>query len=848
MDPVKHKLNLLKKLANEKKNITISNSHEESTVISDVNSLDHSSESTINQKVFQNKMSLVNAEEEEFNVSDQEKKACIEKELNNGLKFENLKIENENDDAITSDINQNINDKIDSLFENNIEETQSINNSNNSKNEENEKSNIEVLDNINLKQENYPGKNIINSIYSNSKINQPDFASSKYVNRIRDYYDKERASSVESIHLQKKNNTQNSRQSLVFNQSKILNEIDMKSQNNIGNLKSKEIITNKNEDNVDENLSELNESLRIRTNLYNNIENNNSQNSELDESISCISNSSNKNKKANFTFKNSTSEKIDNKYIKHLRDSFNLLVNDSLYFQSNRKKDKLSKNYTSSFNLSSSNSNQIEKLREKFTKKYTDTQPINSFQKRTNSFRNSELEENTSDTQILNSSKILSLKSNSLNDDDYKSYIEQFSHIDKEVAYLESKKQENPTKNLHKYQKSKTLDLTDSILNQKEKKAFQSDKKLIEDYNNLREEINLDSKYLPENAIIKSTLSFDKRNIKSLKNENLTVPFENMFENNKARTFKSSSINNPPSIKLNKSILKSPSTATEKSIHFDDFINVIQIESPNDTCNSQFESESLNKDSYLKEQLEGLSKVHSNYLSVPSTTNEISLIKKFLIESSKKPNDFRIRNSPQKIKSNAERIFVKSPTPMREIFLNDDKNRHEEKLYDDENSFEHRENKNPRSRNRFSKKKPSIRSKSVESSQVNDYDSYSLDLANRPNLTRQNALGNTLTKSLVDNIDSFIRIKSEMNDNKSRRNCRGYPKSRKSKNANQIVGHRFSEHRSSSLTDSSSESLSGSISTSSSSSIDSIILKEKILKENTQQDKNYSKSILKQIK
>lgn len=251
----------------------------------------------------------------------------------------------------------------------------------------------------------------------------------------------------------------------------------------------------------------------------------------------------------------------------------------------------------------------------------------------------------------------------------------------------------------------------------------------------------------------------------------------------------------------------------------------------------------MNKGSYLNELDGNSSKVHSNYLSVPSTTTEVSLIKKFLLESTKKSNDFRIKTSPQKIKSNTERVFVKSPTPMREIFLNDDDKKQQEHIYDEENAYDLREKINPRSRNRFSKIKPSLRSQSVDISRVNDYNSLE-STANKPNLTRQDAFGNTFTKSLAENIDNLSRHKSaEVNDIKQRRNYRNYSKSRKSKNYN-TIDHRNSHYRSSSLTDSSSESITQSLSSSSSSSIDSIILREKIHKENNTPEKNYIKSIL----
>jgi hypothetical protein len=172
-------------------------------------------------------------------------------------------------------------------------------------------------------------------------------------------------------------------------------------------------------------------------------------------------------------------------------------------------KNQLSKNYTSSFNLNSSNSNQIEKLREKFNKNYADNQSKHLFKKKSNSFRNSVLEANKDDTNIL------SLKSNSLTDDDYKSYTEQFNHLNKEDNSFGLKRKENPTRNLHKYQKSRTLDLSDSIFNQNENIISQNDNSLI-DYKNLIEEIDLDSRYNPENAIIKSTLSFEYNNGRNL--------------------------------------------------------------------------------------------------------------------------------------------------------------------------------------------------------------------------------------------------------------------------------------------------------------------------------------------
>jgi hypothetical protein len=482
MDPVKQKLILLKKLANEKKYVVTSNQHED-----ELNAIyDSNSEIMDNEKPSEK----INVDfENDSNISDQKRKESFDNELNNKIIIDHSNIEKEKELTDTK-----FNDKSNTNFEEEEDNEEYI-------------SNNEDLDILKLRKQSDPGLITQESNSLNSKSNQSELAPSKYVNRIKDFYDKERASSVESIHLSKKYNL---RQPLILNQSKIIKQMNIIAPESSENRKSTLVQKNNNEeDHTDQNLSEFNENFQISNNLNGNNESN-SQNSELDESISCISNIINTNSKTSFSNK-PTLEKNDNRYIKHLRDSFNLLVNDSLYIRNNRNKDQLNKNFTSSFNLNSSNTNQIEKLREKFNKQYSNTQPIYLSQKRTNSLRNTVLEANTSDEQNLNNSKMLSLKSNSMNDDDYRTYTDQFNNTNKEINSEIFNKKENTSRNLHRYQKSKTLDLSDAIFNQNENRELinEYDKNSISNYNKLIGEINLDSRYNPENAIIKSTLSFD---------------------------------------------------------------------------------------------------------------------------------------------------------------------------------------------------------------------------------------------------------------------------------------------------------------------------------------------------
>jgi len=152
-----------------------------------------------------------------------------------------------------------------------------------------------------------------------------------------------------------------------------------------------------------------------------------------------------------------------------------------------------------------------------------------------------------------------------------------------------------------------------------------------------------------------------------------------------------------------KSILKSPSTTSEKSIHFDDHIDVIQIDDRLSTATSSPPStsqptelaqspseETLGVNLDLFKPLKGLSQTEmaknmllqqqqqqpaskAANLALPQShfSSEIEAIKKMLLEpvstrrnEAMDPPDFvRMRNAG----SARSRVFIKSPTPMREL-------------------------------------------------------------------------------------------------------------------------------------------------------------------------------------
>lgn len=219
-------------------------------------------------------------------------------------------------------------------------------------------------------------------------------------------------------------------------------------------------------------------------------------------------------------------------------------------------------------------------------------------------------------------------------------------------------------------------------------------------------------------------------------------------------------------VKRTKSILKSPSTISEKSIHFDDNVDIIQIER-----NSKTPSPSPSPQRRPNEQR------GREY----SPTNELDDLPRAqrIKETSATPVstlNHRLQRNP----SRNSRVFVKSPTPIREIpsLSNLNATTTTTTTREDGDLVESDNNSNKlslntkeiqhlvddmRNRNRFVKKKLALRSQSVEFSRLIDQSNrvQNSDLPNRedeltsdrPNLMRQNAF----TKSLGDNLDKVGR-------------------------------------------------------------------------------------------
>lgn len=238
-------------------------------------------------------------------------------------------------------------------------------------------------------------------------------------------------------------------------------------------------------------------------------------------------------------------------------------------------------------------------------------------------------------------------------------------------------------------------------------------------------------------------------------------------------------------MKRTKSILKSPSTFSEKTIHFDDKIDIIPIDrTTDDSSPVPFEH---NSQSY--ENLDQFSS-YSSFRPVVAKSNEIEFLKKNYENYDNYRWDYfkdlsPLRNQALAMNLARERIFIKSPTPMREI-INEQTSPPSNHF--SSSSFARYLAVNPvEDRNRFTKRtnSASFRSQSadlsklIESSPKNNFSPDSNLLPRdrpvpqlipsnaRPNLTRQNALSKTFTKSLNEGM-SHVGQKHEFKDHISR--------------------------------------------------------------------------------
>lgn len=241
-------------------------------------------------------------------------------------------------------------------------------------------------------------------------------------------------------------------------------------------------------------------------------------------------------------------------------------------------------------------------------------------------------------------------------------------------------------------------------------------------------------------------------------------------------------------MKRTKSILKSPSNFPEKTIHFDDKIDIIPIDRVIDDASPiPFEP---NSESY--ENFNQFSN-YSNFRPVVAKSNEIECLKKNYENYDNYRWDYFKDMSPLRAlavnsANTRERIFVKSPTPMREI-INERHSPPSSKFPSSSLNKYLAINPIIEDRNRFTKRtnSASFRSQSAdlsklaESSQKNNF-SRDCNLLPRdrpvpqlipsnarPSLTRQNALSNTLTKSLVDDMEK-VGQKQELREHHSRCN------------------------------------------------------------------------------
>ena len=289
--------------------------------------------------------------------------------------------------------------------------------------------------------------------------------------------------------------------------------------------------------------------------------------------------------------------------------------------------------------------------------------------------------------------------------------------------------------------------------------------------------------------------------------------------------------------KRTKSILKSPSSTTDKSIYFDDklneIVNKIQIDQTSETT--------LPTKTSILPSVQPIMPIPKK--NERSFLNEIDSIKRMLLEPQLKYKFFDNSRETKEntgrnplLRSRTERVFIKSPTPMRELpaFENSLKQQTEAAVI---STVTHNSKENEldgegsgKNRNRFVKKKLALRSQSAELSKLIGTSSLHTNLDEavnsrqtmqptiritsppntRRNLTRQNAF----TKSLGDNLNKIhhsTRQDGRKNSNRHhhhhhrhhhRSSHRNHPNSHHHK-----LSNKKSHYKSSSLTSTSSSSL-----------------------------------------
>lgn len=306
-------------------------------------------------------------------------------------------------------------------------------------------------------------------------------------------------------------------------------------------------------------------------------------------------------------------------------------------------------------------------------------------------------------------------------------------------------------------------------------------------------------------------------------------------------------------IKKTKSILKTPSSFSEKSIHFDDHVDVIPIERIN-------EEDSSNEAARLLDQEPSNNIVHllptqpSVSKQISPAVKEIDLIKKRLLEP--KQQQFSRFNSvadllltsndtQQFTPTTRNRIFVKSPTPIRELPSNSSSfgaNYLSVPFFTPSETtnepFSSGQLSPKNNRQRFVKKiSPAFRSQSVDLSKMFNMDNSvspppppafntsqrkksplinkAVSPVTRPSLTRQNALSRSsqVSKSLAVDLDQ-VGVSEAPYKHRKQHHRKSHHKHHHRHNHHRKHGH---TGRQRSLTSSSSSSMSHSVSSDSTS-------------------------------
>jgi hypothetical protein len=637
---------------------------------------------------------------------------------------------------------------------------------------------------------------------------------SKYISKIKDLYDKERSSSTESIHQLLSNkptangngvkSKETGARSLDSQRAKLKRGTQIALPELL--VDGQESTRSREQDNQEEINDDENSN-------YNEIDNDDQDDDEDDEQLtnSEVSKAYDNNllstspsRAAHLTavshsdLSTPTAPSRSNKYIKHIREALmSSSRSDSL--------DNLKRN--SLLNGQESNASAtIDKLKEKFDRmannmqqqQHQQTQPIRnslvypSMGNLSTSGNRYSLMNAPMASTLAEGLSELSLPNRLLQQQQQQQQLNSKVSIDASSLFMHAKKLSGSPRQTHKYQRSKTSDLSDLIFARGDTEQEQQQQEHHQQPHNYKHEVvnkrvrkyedelylsgkyDVDAKYQPENAIIRSTWSHANGSASAHKH---SQPQSQSNEQHAGRGevqhvvakiagahgCEASANATTGKRTKTKSILKSPSSVSEKSIHFDEHVDVIQINDDNSTQNSPG-SPNLSAPGGVG----GLSNSSAVNFQ-PLFVSERDLIKKMLLEPPRRfnvSNEFLqqqqqqqhqvqqqqpARDSPLKSslkygRSRTERIFVKSPTPMREIPSLDNKETPAEALDKQETSEAFAlaaNNKDASSyngggvgggknRNRFAKKKAALRSQSVELTRLIDKNPMLLRVEEQP--------------------------------------------------------------------------------------------------------------------